>query len=85
MSVPSSAQRDADAQEQRALMGRDITDLKAELADARNEIANVRKDITKLLNAWEAASMGLTVIKWLAGVGSGVAAIWAIFSNWPDK
>ena len=60
-SHPNAVERDAAAATERAMMARDIADLKQEVAD-------LRADIRGLVTAWNNANFGVSVIKWLAAV-----------------
>ena len=67
-SLPTAAEREAAAHAERLLMARDIADLK-------QEVAELRADIRGLVQAWQNANFGVSVIKWLAGIITAGSAL----------
>lgn len=64
----------------------EIAELKktvAELKTSINELLKLKESIQELLDTWRAARGMLTIIKWLAGIASGVGVIWAAWQNGP--
>ena len=69
----NAAERDAEAQVERALMARDIVEL-------RGDVAAVRADVAELVALFKGAKAVVRAVKWIGGLGAGVAAIWAVIS-----
>ena len=56
--------------------------IRAEIAEIKNEIKELKAEVKELLEAWKTANGLLKVIKWLAGITSTVAVIWAAFKGY---
>lgn len=56
---------------QQALLQSDVNQMKDDLKELRQEV----KD---LLDAWKTATNVLAFVKWLAGIGTAVAFLWAV-------
>jgi hypothetical protein len=63
------------------LMMRDINELKADLCDVRDELTDMNTTLKMLAEAWQGANGVLTVAKWLAGLATTLAALWAVFGE----
>ena len=74
VSPSTAAERDAAAGTERAMMARDIADL-------RVEVGELRCDIQALLTAWNNANFAVAVIKWLAGVIVAMSALWFVVTH----
>ena len=78
----NAAERDAEAQVERALMARDIVEL-------REDVAAVRSDIAELVALFKGTKAVVRAVKWVGGFAAGVAAAWAIvspfFPHWGNK
>ena len=59
--------------------------LSKEVASLKDEVADLNKSIEGLLDAWKASRGLLLLIKWLAGVASGCAVIWAALHGGPGQ
>lgn len=59
--------------------------LSREVASLKDEVAKQNKAIEGLLDAWKASRGLLSIIKWLAGVASGCAVIWAALHGGPGQ
>ena len=57
----------------------------SEIAELKKSVAELKESIQELLDAWRAARGMLTIIKWLAGIASGLGVIWAAFHNTPHQ
>lgn len=53
----------------------------SEIAELKKSVTELKESIQELLDAWAAARGMLTVIKWLAGIASGLGAIWAAWHS----
>ncbi len=49
------------------------------------EVAALKEIIKELLDMWRAARGMLTIIKWLAGISSGLGVIWAAWHGGPGS
>jgi len=49
------------------------------------EVVALKQSIEGLLDAWKASRGLLSIIKWLAGVASGCAIIWAAMHGGPGS
>jgi hypothetical protein len=45
----------------------------------KEDVKELRKEIKGLLDAWNTATNVLSFVKWLAGIGTAVAFLWAAF------
>ena len=45
----------------------------------------ILKEVRELLVYFKASRVGLNTIKWLATVGMGIATVWALFHQFPNK
>ncbi len=54
-----------------------------EIAELQKSVAELKESIQELLDAWRAARGMLTIIKWLAGISSGLGVIWAALHGGP--
>lgn len=64
----------------------DIAELKKSVAELRasiHDLLQLKESIQELLDTWRAAKGMLTIIKWLAGISSGMAVIWAAWHGGP--
>lgn len=59
--------------------------MRRDISDMKEDLATVRAEVKALVDMWKAASTLLVVVKWMAGVGASVGAIWAVITNWPGK
>jgi hypothetical protein len=55
----------------------------SEIAELRNAVAELKESIQELLDTWRAARGMLTIIKWLAGIASGLGVLWAAWHGGP--
>lgn len=58
-----------------------IVHLEIKVEALSKEVAELNKSIEGLLDAWRASRGLLSVIRWLAGIASGMAVIWAAWHN----
>ena len=70
----TAAERDADAKVERALMARDIIEL-------RDDIIALRHDVAELVALFKGAKLVVSAVKWFGGIGGGIAALWAVFHS----
>jgi hypothetical protein len=71
---PTQADLAAEAHTERAMMARDIADL-------RNEVADLRGDIQSLVDAWKNANFALSAVKWVSGVVIATSALWFVVTH----
>ena len=64
---------------------KDIAELKASVIEIKKTIAELNASIDELLDMWHAGRGMLTIIKWMAGIASGFAAVWAVINNTPHQ
>lgn len=52
--------------------------LRADLDQMKEDMKGLRQDTKDLLDAWKTATNVLAFIKWLAGIGTAAAFLWAV-------
>lgn len=53
--------------------------LEADVSQMKDDIKALRQEVKDLLDAWKTATNVLAFIKWLAGIGTAAAFLWAAF------
>lgn len=56
--------------------------LRQEMAEMKNDLKELKGEVKELLEAWNTATGLLRVIKWLAGITSAGAVIWAAYKGY---
>lgn len=51
--------------------------LRADLDQMKEDMKGLRQEVKDLLDAWRTATNVLAFIKWLAGIGTAAAFLWA--------
>ena len=51
--------------------------LESDVAQMKDDIKALRQEVKDLLDAWKTATNVLAFIKWLAGIGTAAAFLWA--------
>lgn len=51
--------------------------LEADVSQMKDDIKALRQEVKDLLDAWRTATNVLAFIKWLAGIGTAAAFLWA--------
>lgn len=52
--------------------------LRADLDQMKDDMKGLRQEVKDLLDAWKTATNVLAFIKWLAGIGTAAAFLWAV-------
>lgn len=60
----------------------ELSQLREEVKEIKTEIKELKEEVKELLEAWKTANGLLKVIKWLAGIASAGAVIWAAFKGY---
>lgn len=55
--------------------------MEEEIKSLRKDISELKQSVDNIVTAWKAASFFLGVIKWIAGIGAGLVAIFSIFKG----
>ena len=63
----------------------EIKHLEDKVEALSDEVVALKQSIEGLLDAWKASRGLLSIIKWLAGVASGCAIIWAAMHGGPGS
>jgi hypothetical protein len=53
--------------------------LQKEMADLRQEVHDLSKEVAGLVKMWETASGVVAFVKWLAGLATAIGVLWAAF------
>jgi hypothetical protein len=53
--------------------------LRADMDQMKSDVKELRKEIKGLLDAWNTATNVLSFVKWMAGIGTAAAFLWAAF------
>lgn len=53
--------------------------LRADMDQMKDDVKALRQEIKDLLDAWKTATNVLSFVKWLAGIGTAAAFLWAAF------
>lgn len=56
----------------------EIAELKAEITGLKEDISDLKKDIKGLVEAWNTAKGMTSFIKWLSGLATAGAVLWAL-------
>ena len=56
--------------------------LKNDMEEMKHDVKELKAEVKDLLEAWNTATGMLKVIKWLVGVASAGAVIWAAFKGY---
>jgi hypothetical protein len=84
----TAAERDAQAHTDRALMARDISELRKEMVEHRDEqraeIANLRASIQSLVTAWSTANTIVAVAKWASSITIAISALWYVVTHFGE-
>lgn len=51
--------------------------LRADMDSVKDDVKALRQEVKDLLDAWKTATNVLAFIKWLAGIGTAAAFLWA--------
>lgn len=51
--------------------------LEADVSQMKDDIKALRQEVKDLLDAWKTATNVLAFVKWLAGIGTATAFLWA--------
>lgn len=51
--------------------------LEADVSQMKDDIKALRQEVKDLLDAWRTATNVLAFVKWLAGIGTAAAFLWA--------
>ena len=51
--------------------------LEADVSQMKDDIKALRQEVKDLLDAWKTATNVLAFVKWLAGIGTAAAFLWA--------
>ena len=86
--TPTAAERDAQAHTDRAMMARDISELRDELKEHRDEqrqeVANLRASIQSLVDAWSTANTIVAVAKWASSITIAISALWYVVTHFGE-
>lgn len=55
--------------------------LRADMDAMKDDVKALRKEIKDLLDAWRTATNVLAFVKWMAGIGTAAAFLWAAFKT----
>ena len=53
--------------------------LQKEVADLRQDVNQLSKEVAGLVKMWETASGVVAFVKWLAGLATAIGILWAAF------
>lgn len=57
----------------------EIALIQKEMADLRQDVRNLSKEVAGLIKMWETASGVVAFVKWLAGLAAALGVLWAAF------
>jgi phage host-nuclease inhibitor protein Gam len=55
--------------------------MEEEIKSLREEIKELKQAVDDIVTAWKAANFFLGIVKWVAGIGTGLIAILAFFKG----
>ena len=63
----------------RAMMQRDILELRDDINGVGGKVDALSVEVSELLALFKGAKAVVNAVKWLGGIGAGLAAVWALF------